>query len=50
MLLNRVLAGYNHFAHTYFPRAPHVGSCSGKEYAAWAGIAVLTSYLFLFIA
>jgi fatty acid elongase 3 len=26
-----------------------VGSCAGEEFAAFAGIAIITSYLFLFI-
>lgn len=43
-------ASFNYFADTYFPWAPHVGTCAGKEHAAFSGIICLTSYLFLFIA
>lgn len=43
-------AAYNYAAATYFPKLPHVGNCSGEEYAAISGCAVLSSYLLLFIA
>ncbi|SNX85775.1 probable FEN1 - fatty acid elongase [Melanopsichium pennsylvanicum] len=43
-------ASYNYFVYTYFPNFPHVGTCAGKEHAAFSGIICLTSYLFLFIA
>ncbi|KAJ5992184.1 hypothetical protein N7451_007908 [Penicillium sp. IBT 35674x] len=42
-------ASYSYFSSTYFPWAPSVGSCAGEEFAAFAGIAIITSYLFLFI-
>lgn len=37
-------------AHTYFPWAPNVGSCAGEEWAAFAGMGILSSYLLLFIS
>jgi len=42
---------YSHFAHIY-PSAnlPHRGDCSGTEYAALQGCAILSSYLVLFIS
>ncbi|KAJ5649312.1 uncharacterized protein N7484_003035 [Penicillium longicatenatum] len=42
-------ASYSYFSSTYFPWAPNAGSCAGEEFAAFAGIAIITSYLFLFI-
>ncbi|GAA5896519.1 elongation of very long chain fatty acids protein [Sporobolomyces salmoneus] len=43
-------ASYAYFAATYFPTWPTPGSCAGTEGAAIFGCALLTSYLFLFIA
>ncbi|ORX35482.1 ELO family [Kockovaella imperatae] len=42
-------ASYQHFAHKY-TSLPHVSDCAGSEGAALFGCALLTSYLFLFIA
>ena len=44
------LSGYQHFVHKYAPALPHVADCAGSEGAALFGCALLTSYLFLFIA
>ncbi|OKL64140.1 Elongation of fatty acids protein 1 [Talaromyces atroroseus] len=41
---------YTYFSSTYFPWAPNMGTCAGEEFAAFAGIAILTSYLLLFIS
>ncbi|KAL2001493.1 hypothetical protein VTN02DRAFT_1675 [Thermoascus thermophilus] len=43
-------ASYTYFASTYFPWAPNAGKCAGEEFAAFAGIAILSSYLLLFIS
>lgn len=43
-------SAYAYFAATYFPTWPTPGSCAGTEGAAIFGCALLTSYLFLFIA
>ncbi|KAL1963948.1 hypothetical protein VTN77DRAFT_7623 [Rasamsonia byssochlamydoides] len=43
-------ASYTYFAYTYFPWAPNMGSCAGEEFAAFSGIAILSSYLLLFIS
>jgi hypothetical protein len=43
-------ASYTYFTSTYFPWMPNKGSCAGEEFAAIYGCALLTSYLFLFIA
>ncbi|PYI21312.1 putative fatty acid elongase [Aspergillus japonicus CBS 114.51] len=43
-------ASYTYFSSTYFPWAPNMGKCAGEEFAAFSGIAVITSYLFLFIS
>lgn len=42
-------ASYTYFASTYFPWLPNAGSCAGEEFAAFSGMAILSSYLFLFI-
>ncbi|KAL4738532.1 GNS1/SUR4 family-domain-containing protein [Aspergillus similis] len=43
-------ASYTYFASTYFPWAPNAGNCAGEEFAAFAGMGILTSYLILFIS
>ncbi|KAG6026193.1 hypothetical protein E4U41_001322 [Claviceps citrina] len=43
-------ASYTYFASTYFPRLPNAGKCAGQEFAAFSGIAILSSYLVLFIS
>lgn len=43
-------ASYTYFAHTYFPWVPNMGVCAGEEFAAFAGMAILSSYLLLFIS
>ncbi|RYP23523.1 hypothetical protein DL765_001037 [Monosporascus sp. GIB2] len=42
-------ASYTYFASRYFPHMPNAGKCAGEEFAAFAGIGVLSSYLVLFI-
>ena len=42
-------ASYTYFTSTYFPWLPNAGKCAGEEFAAIAGICILTSYLVLFI-
>ncbi|KAL8699476.1 MAG: hypothetical protein Q9201_005986 [Fulgogasparrea decipioides] len=43
-------ASYTYFSSTYFPRLPTFGKCAGEEFAAFAGIGILSSYLLLFIS
>ena len=44
-------ASYIYFTSTYFPWMPNsFGRCAGEEYAAWSGMAILSSYLLLFIS
>jgi len=43
-------ASYTYFSWKYFPYMPNCGSCAGEEFAAIYGCALLTSYLFLFLA
>ena len=43
-------ASYTYFTSTYFPWAPNMGSCAGEEFAAFAGMGILSSYLLLFIS
>ncbi|KAL9100158.1 MAG: hypothetical protein Q9163_004432 [Psora crenata] len=43
-------ASYTYFASTYFPRLPSAGSCAGEEFAAFAGMGILSSYLLLFVS
>lgn len=43
-------ASYTYFTSTYFPWLPNAGSCAGEEFAALAGMAILSSYLLLFIS
>lgn len=42
-------ASYIYFTSTYFPWLTNWGSCAGEEFAAFAGIASISSYLVLFI-
>lgn len=41
---------YTYFTSTYFPKMPSAGSCAGEEFAAFAGIGIISSYLLLFIS
>ncbi|KAL8872149.1 MAG: hypothetical protein Q9174_002171 [Haloplaca sp. 1 TL-2023] len=43
-------ASYTYFTSTYFPNAPTYGKCAGEEFAAFAGMGILSSYLLLFIS
>jgi fatty acid elongase 3 len=43
-------ASYTYFTYTYWPFMPNYGQCSGEEFAAIAGICILSSYLLLFIS
>ena len=43
-------ASYTYFTSTYFPRMPSAGKCAGEEFAAFAGMGILSSYLLLFIS
>lgn len=43
-------ASYTYFTSTYFPYMPNYGRCAGEEFAAFAGMAILSSYLLLFIS
>jgi fatty acid elongase 3 len=43
-------ASYTYFTSTYWPWMPNWGSCAGKEFAAFSGIIILSSYLVLFIS
>jgi fatty acid elongase 3 len=43
-------ASYTYFTSTYWPWMPNAGRCAGEEFAAFSGIAILSSYLFLFIS
>uniref|UniRef100_A0A060T138 Elongation of fatty acids protein n=1 Tax=Blastobotrys adeninivorans TaxID=409370 RepID=A0A060T138_BLAAD len=43
-------ATYTYFTNKYWPWLPNKGTCAGEEFAAIYGCALLTSYLFLFIA
>lgn len=42
-------ASWTYFTSTYFPWLPNAGRCAGEEFAAIAGICILSSYLVLFI-
>ncbi|RYP43439.1 hypothetical protein DL768_009927 [Monosporascus sp. mg162] len=42
-------ASYTYFTSRYFPYMPNAGNCAGEEFAAFAGIGVISSYLVLFI-
>ena len=43
-------ASYTYFTSTYFPSMPSMGRCAGEEFAAFAGMGILSSYLLLFIS
>ena len=44
-------ASYTYFTSSYFPRMPNPwGTCAGEEFAAFAGLIILSSYLLLFIS
>jgi len=43
-------ASYTYFTSTYFPWMPSAGKCAGEEFAAFAGMGIITSYLVLFIS
>ncbi|PHH70070.1 hypothetical protein CDD80_6262 [Ophiocordyceps camponoti-rufipedis] len=43
-------ASYTYFTTKYFPWLPNNGTCAGEEFAAFCGIAILSSYLVLFIS
>lgn len=42
-------ASYTYFTYVYFPFLPNAGVCAGEEFAAFAGMVILSSYLVLFI-
>ena len=42
-------ASYTYFSAQYFPWLPTKGICAGEEFAAFAGVSILSSYLVLFI-
>lgn len=43
-------ASYTYFTSRYFTTLPNYGICAGEEFAAFAGMAILSSYLLLFIS
>ena len=43
-------ASYTYFTSVYFPWMPNSGKCAGEEFAAIAGVVILSSYLLLFIS
>ncbi|KAI9723048.1 MAG: hypothetical protein M1812_001497 [Candelaria pacifica] len=43
-------ASYTYFTSTYFHDMPNYGKCAGEEFAAFAGMGILSSYLLLFIS
>ena len=43
-------ASYTYFSSNYFPGLPNAGTCAGEEFAALAGMGILSSYLLLFIS
>ncbi|KAI9890331.1 MAG: hypothetical protein M1814_004241 [Vezdaea aestivalis] len=43
-------ASYTYFTSTYFKWMPNMGECAGEEFAAFAGMGILSSYLLLFIS
>ncbi|KAF2865778.1 GNS1/SUR4 family-domain-containing protein [Massariosphaeria phaeospora] len=42
-------ASWTYFTSTYWPWLPNAGKCAGEEFAAIAGICIISSYLVLFI-
>lgn len=43
-------ASYTYFTSTYFEWMPNAGKCAGEEFAAFAGMGIISSYLLLFIS
>lgn len=43
-------ASYTYFTSTYFQWMPNAGNCAGEEFAAFAGMGIISSYLVLFIS
>lgn len=43
-------ASYTYFTSSYFDWMPNMGKCAGEEFAAFAGMGILSSYLLLFIS
>lgn len=43
-------ASWTYFTSTYWPWLPNMGKCAGEEFAAVAGICILSSYLLLFLS
>lgn len=43
-------ASYTYFTSAYFPYLPNAGSCAGEEFAAFAGMGIISSYLLLFVS
>lgn len=43
-------ASWTYFTSTYFTWLPNAGQCAGEEFAAIAGLLVISSYLVLFIS
>ncbi|SCU96946.1 LADA_0H03620g1_1 [Lachancea dasiensis] len=43
-------AVYQKVAHLYLPELPHCGDCVGSTTATFSGCAIISSYLFLFVA
>lgn len=43
-------ASYTYFTSTYFQWMPNAGKCAGEEFAAFAGMGIISSYLILFIS
>ena len=43
-------ASYTYFTSAYFPYLPNAGRCAGEEFAAFAGMGIISSYLLLFVS
>lgn len=43
-------AVYQKVSHLFFPQLPHCGDCVGSTTATFSGCAIISSYLFLFVA